>query len=119
MQLLDISRTGAVWRTPPPLKRRRDVIQCRTLPRADLVGMHVVLLRQLRQGQLLTERFKRYTRLEIRRMVLSPLHLGSSFSSVDRPEQLIRNLATTSLPVSHHSRHNSHILVIGPDIKAR
>ena len=54
-----------------------------TLPRTDLPRMHAVLLRQLRKGQLLTDRLKCNFRFELRRMVLSLRHFGSSFSSAD------------------------------------
>ena len=74
----------------------RTCYQGQYASRTDLPRMHAVLLRQLRKGQLLTDRFKRNPGLEIGRVVLSLRHFGSLLSSVNPPSQMVRNSATTS-----------------------
>lgn len=61
------------------------VLQKLSLPRADHVWVHTLLLGKFRKRLLFTARFERDTRFELRQMVLSFLHFGSSLSSGDSP----------------------------------
>jgi len=85
MQLLDLRLVNLPGISTPPGERRGHVLDRRTLPRADLVRMHAIRLRQLGQCHLFADRFKRDLRLEISRMRLSLCRFGSSLSSCDPP----------------------------------
>ena len=79
MKLVDFRRAHLLRRSAAFVKGRGHILNRLPLPGADLVRMNAVLLGQFRQRHFLADRIKRYTRLEIRRMVLSLRHLGSSF----------------------------------------
>ena len=77
------------------VERLGQVLDGLPLPLGDLVGVKLVLCRQLRKRPLTADRLKRNLGLELSREPSACLHAGSSFSSVDPPYAPVSETETT------------------------